>query len=579
VKKILVLLVFGIMVAGTLLAQARTENFRQEGMNYIATASGRGGTEAEAQNAARSSAIHVLVVSLNKDRLFEQLLYQNPPINLAFVTLASRLSGDQWLVEVSLTIDDESIRIMYNTSYQTSVLTVLDEVESLFSEAEALADQAKTAEVETDLGTAITLYWQAAEAGASALRLLEPIEDASLMSSSGLRRASDLRVLLAASQTAALAGYNRIMSAESNLARDEAVSTAIGLLDDIETHSRQLEGWLSDRADQLNRVENQTPSSLTALRNELDLKLAMLQDDLLSLQRIGSAIPRALTLETARADIARRTVERQLRFLRTSRLAVQRELTDPAVARAERSQFIKGLLLRQPSRVAALRLYSPIGINPGATTFGLTNTHTFDVDLTSELRIGQPRGAWMRNSLSLDEGLLTIDLADYIKSTSLTQSFSLGYAGAMLWSVGIDWDWLRFVNGDPVTKRVAPRFSLGGLDMDSGRVLWLASLSWELPYADTGDFALINYLNFGLDGSLRFGNFAEFGLNLALRSRQDEFDNYYDSFRYALSLGFRLPPPFLWGLEFTGHLARPTVSGVADPLSSHFFRIFLEYTL
>jgi len=54
---------------------------------------------------------------------------------------------------------------------------------------------------------------------------------------------------------------------------------------------------------------------------------------------------------------------------------------------------------------------------------------------------------------------------------------------------------------------------------------------------------------------------------------------YYNSFTYGVGAGFRLPAPFLWGVEFYGSLAKPAAEAQAAWSGPVLFRIFVEYTL
>ncbi|OHD76960.1 MAG: hypothetical protein A3J97_03960 [Spirochaetes bacterium RIFOXYC1_FULL_54_7] len=87
-----------------------------------------------------------------------------------------------------------------------------------------------------------------------------------------------------------------------------------------------------------------------------------------------------------------------------------------------------------------------------------------------------------------------------------------------------------------------------------------------------------NTLNFGLDGTLRLGTFAELDAGLSWRARETVAPGgtLDEVFRYSIGAGFRLPKPLLWGIEYAGHAA--ATAGEGTSRSASYVRLYLEYT-
>ncbi|MBU0934772.1 MAG: hypothetical protein KKC64_04085 [Spirochaetes bacterium] len=556
-------------------------SFSIEGSDYEATAEGSGTTEAEAVNAARMSAIHVLMQALDKDRLFEELFYKNPPVTMAFSTLeSSQAANKSWNAKVQIRIDSESIRILYDTTYVASVQNLLDQAETHFDQAETAAGDARSAEAQTDLARALTLYWQATDTCQAGLSLLEPISDASIFSSSGKRKASDLRQVLEATRVAAQTGYQRIQAAEASLARDEAISSSMQLLQEIEERSRSVELWIDQTSPQLDRIEGENKTALENLRSALDLRLTGLKDDESALKRLAEAIPAAMTMEQARIGIARDTLRRQQKHLQNSRNAVNREIRDPAIARAKRAQLAKQILTQKPKRYLSMRYYLPFGVDPRQDSFKIGATGIHDLEISSEVTIGANRGLWVQTSLQHREYALPAAI-DPVQTWQ--QQAYLGFWGKGMFGFGLGWDWSRAGGGGEVDKRLSPRIIFGGFGGSPAGPTWLTSVSWELPYNTDPDLFVPDILNIGVDTSIRVAAVAELHARASIRLREIPLvpgrPLYYNSFTYGVGAGFRLPAPFLWGVEFYGSLAKPAAEAQAAWSGPVLFRMFVEYSL
>jgi len=493
-----------------------------------------------------------------------------------------KLSAEQglllWTVRIRLTVDDESLRILQNGSYLSTVSNLLDDAERRFLEAEKSALAARTAETEVQLGRAMSLYWQARDAAESGLALIASVGDAAIFSSQTKKKAPELREVLEAIRASAVSGYDRIRAAERGLAEDETLSSALSALGAIDAEVADTEDWADGIAARAADVEGRPKAELMAFSDELAARLRSLADSRLALARVEPLVPQSKELVRVRLDVTRKRIDRTERYLKSTKAAVDREIRDPAIARAKRAQNLRWAFLHEPSGALALRLYSPFGLDPGAEDIAFMDTGRFEFGLRGEGAFGGDRGFWISSSLWKDDAVLAPPAIDggLAKNTGYSQTLDLGFYGRGLFGAGIGWDWLRRVDGASVEKRLALRALAGGMDEDGERAAWLITLSWELPYKlNTFEFA--NYLNFGLDGLLRLGSVVELGAGLSYRVRESVGYGYDTSLRYSAGAGLRLPKPFLWGLEFAGHAASSIGGG--SSIEASYVRMVLEYSL
>ncbi len=553
-------------------------SFRAEGPDYIAEAVGKGETEAAAQNAALRAAIGVVMDSLGKDRLFTELFMKNPPVTMDWKKLSSEKGVASWTVRLRLVVDDESLRLLYNTAYVSTVSTLLDGAEARLSDAEGLSLSAREAETDGQLGRAMSLYWQARDACDSGLELLAPVGDAAVFSTFGKKKAPELREVLGAVGNVAAAGYDRIRAAERGLAADEELSSSLAALEAIDADLGAVETWAEGLPARMARVEETPRAELTALRDELDAKYRKLSDSRLALGRVEDAIPRSKEIVRARIDVVRRRIDGTAEYLKTTKAAVEREIRNPAIVRAKRAQNARWVFLHEPSGALALRFYTPFGLDPASNDISFIDSGLFEYGLRSEHAFGDGKGVWIASSLAKDDSALAVPAADggLAKSAGYTQSIDLGFYGSGMLGIGFSWDWLRRAGGENVEKRIAFRALAGGVDPDRRLASWLLVLSWEPPY-DIARFEPVNVFNFGLDGLLRLGSAVELNAGFEMRPREAEAD-YDSSIAYSAGAGFRLPKPFLWGIEFEGYHAESLLSqGVSA--SGSCVRMFFEYSL
>ena len=260
---------------------------------------------------------------------------------------------------------------------------------------------------------------------------------------------------------------------------------------------------------------------------------------------------------------------------------MDREIRNPAIVRAKRAQTARWLLLHEPTRRLSLRVYSPFGFDPASKDFSPIETNRIEFGLAAEKTFGDTSGLWLRTTLRKDDAVVA--LPEGTKNTGYSQALDLGFYGKGMLGVGFGWDWLRRSDGESLQRKSVLRAFAGGMTGQPRTPLWLAVLSWELPY-DTDEFTGVdgllwyNTLNFGLDGTLRLGSFAELDAGLSWRARETVVagGSLDEVFRYAIGAGFRLPKPLLWGIEYAGHIA--SASGTDQAVSASYVRLYLEYT-
>jgi len=566
--------------ATTVLALPKDTSFSAQGPDYIAEASGKGATESEAQNDALRAAIGVVMESLGKDRLFAELFFKNPPVTMSWKKLSSTKGATSWTVSLRLVVDDESLRLLYNTAYVSTVSTMLDGAETRLADAERLSLDARTAETDGELGRAMSLYWQSRDACDAGLDLLAPIGDAAVFSTFGKKKAPELREVLGAVRTTAVSGYDRIHAAERGLAEDEELASVLSSLAAIDEDVSDAEVWANGIASRAAKIEGTPKAELRAFSDELGVKARILSDSRLALARIEDTVPRSKEIIIARIDVVRRRIDSISSYLGTTKSAVDREIRDPAIARAKRSQNIRWALLHEPMGALALRVYTSFGLDPASNDISFGDTGQFEFTTSSERAFGDERGVWIASSFRKDDAVLALTGAagGLARNTGYTQLVDLGFFGRGLWGVGFSWDWLRQVEGAVADKRIAFRALLGGIDRSLDRSSWLIALSWEPPY-DLADFQAVNVFNVGLDTRIRLGSAVELEAGLALRPRQSVPGQGYDSnLSYSIGAGFHLPKPFLWGIEYAGYAVR-SLDDATVQRSKSYVRAYFEYAL
>ncbi len=439
-----------LLPAPLVTAQTRDASFVAEGPNYVVEASGRGASEADAQNDALRSAIAVLMESLAKDKLYADLFLKNPPLTMSWKKLSSEKGMLDWSVRLRLVIDDESLRILYNVTYVSTVANLLDSAEARLAEAETLSAEARTAETNGQLGKAMGLYWQARDAADAGIEVLRDIGDAAIFSALTKKKAPELREVLAALRGSAVSGYERIRQAERSLIEDEELSSALATLAAIDDDVASVELWAESLPARVARVETTPRAELVALSDDMETRQRLLSDSRLALSRVEGAVPKAKEIARARMDVLRKRIDRTASYLAKARQAVDREIRSPAIVRAKRAQNIRWIFLHEPSGALAFRFYTPFGLDPAAKDISFLDTGLFEFGLRAEGAFGGERGIWIASTLEKDDAALaaTAPGGGAAKNTGYGQSIDLGFYGRGTFGLGFSWAWLRRGDGE-----------------------------------------------------------------------------------------------------------------------------------
>jgi hypothetical protein len=579
-------------------ASAVREGFRTEGSAYYSTASGKGQSAQEAEASARSAALHGLIAGLGKDGLFAEVFSASPPIGLNFQLLDSSKDGFGFKAIVQLKVDDESIRIVERGPYLAAALGILDKAEAASDEAEARRQSATAAETEADLGAALGQYGMAVDACRSALQLIDPVEDPSVFSSKGKRTAPELKKGLANVLADSLAGVERVKKAEAALAADASSAAASEVADAAIAKAAEAQALLDEINPALSDLSAYGEEKLAPMRDRLALQRRSLSDTKAALQRARdslvkdkgpSSTAKGSSYTMDKIDFASRRLATADASLASAFRLVDREIRDPAARRAARAQAIRWAFLHQPREYLSMRAYLPFKIAAGE---GGVSGAPFDANLGFEGAFAMGRGgAWVRSQVKMQSTDLEPAEPEG-DELALTQSFDLGFWGKTLFFAGYTWDWLRHVDEESFPKTGAIKLGIGGVyehvasEERFRRADWLASLSYEIPYA-MSDFRGWNAFNLGLDGLFRLGDIIL--LEASISHRLDELpageaDKAYAAvLRYSIGVGFRLPPPFTIGAEFFGCSVSPMKAdgSLADPeaVEGGRFRFYLQYSI
>lgn len=573
-------ILYGFSIA---IALPKDSNFLVDGPNYIAEASGKGLSEAEAQNDALNNAILVVMDSLGKDRLFLELFKKNIPFTMTWKKLSSEKSISGWTVKLKLIIDDESLRLLYNTAYISTVSTLLDGAENRMMDGERLAKEARIAESDGQIARALSLYWQSQDACDAGLDLITSVGDAAIFSSQSKKKAPELREILVTLRNSAASGYERIQAMGKTLAADEELESAITALEKIEKEINEIEIWSSNLSSIIGSIEGMPKTELQAMSDELTIKKNILDDSRMALSRIEDSVPKSRELIKARIDVARRRTDSLSGYIKNSKKYIDTEIRDPAIARAKRSKALRWAFLHDPNGSLALRFYTPFAMDVLSKDIKFKKTGLFEFELNSEQAFGDYKGVWIASSFKKQDYPLyqlipyTETLEGFTKSTAFSQSLDLGFFGKTMFGAGIEWDWLHLLEGETLERRLLIRAIFGTVDTKSKMASFLAVLSWEIP-DETNDIFSGNLLNIGADITGRLAKAVELKAGASFRCREAIDGSFNELLMYYVGAGFRLPKPFLWGLELKGYQVNPVGQNTISN-SDIFLRMIFEYSL
>jgi len=552
-----------------------SEGFRTEGTLYVSVAKGSGASAQEAESAARTTALNGLYTGLG----------------LSFELLDSSQEGASYKALIELKVDDESVRIVQRGPYLAAATALLDKAEGISDEAESRRAAAADSETAAELGPALGQYGMAADGCRSALDLLAPLSDPSVFSSKGKRTAPELKKALASVLSEAEAGIERVKKAEAALAADESTQKLSQAADEAVAAADAAGALLDSESEALDNPSACKSERLSPLRDRLDAERRTLGDARKSLLRSRQAIPPEAGLFVRdKLEFADRRLSSAESSVDAAFKSVDREIRDPAAARAARAAALRWVFLHEPREYLSLRAYLPFALGTGEQGF-VSSPFAAQAQIEGAFAFGGPGGIWLRSRANYDHTDLR-PAGSGGDETALTQSFDLGFWGKGLMFAGYGWDWSRRVDGVSYPKAGTVELGFGGVyphgrdDERFYRADWLVALSYELPY-ETTEFQTWQTLNGGLEAQFRLGKIALFEAAVSERLDERAQDDYVALLRWRLGLGLRLPAPFAFGVEYSGYILCPLLQDgrlgdpeqASDSSDESAFRFYLQYSL
>lgn len=567
------------------------EGFRPEGSLYVSVARGSGPSAQAAESAARAQALNGLYDGLGLDALFAEVFSSSPPAGLSFELLDSSRSGSSYSALVQLRVDDESVRIVQRGPYLAAATSLLDKAEGISNEAESRRVSAAESEAAAELGPALGHYGMAADGCRSALGLLAPLSDPSIFSSGGKRTAPELKRVIASILAESEAGIERVRKAEAALSSDESTQSIGQVADAAVAAADEARALLDGESEALGNPSACGPERLSPLRDKLASERRSLADARESLLRAQKALPPgAGGFVLDKLAFAKDRLSSVDASLADAFASVDRELRDPAAARAARAAALRWAFLHEPREYLSIRAYLPSALGSGERGL-VSSPFAAQAQVEGAFAFGGDGGIWLRSRAAYDRSDLRPGASGGDES-AFTQSFDLGFWGKGLMFAGYLWDWSRRVDGVSYPKPGTFSLGFGGVyphgrnDERFYRADWLLALSYELPY-ETSEFQTWKTLNGGLESQFRLGKIALFEAAVSERLDERAAGDYAALLRWKLGLGLRLPAPFAFGVEYTGCVVWPLLAdgelGAAEKASDSSddgrFRFYLQYSL
>lgn len=538
---------------------------------------GSGPTQAEAVEAAKIAAVNVLVRDvLKRDAVYRDLFITEALKNATVRVLeATQNSAKKWEARAAVSVDEGIAEALYFGRYSTTVGALLDQAEAAAGELEVLLAEAGDRESNGDLSGAENAFRRAESKADEALRYLGPVEDAFFFSSTGNRKAPELKAVIDSRRTSAKTGIARIKASQERLAVAEAYQGVLETLDSIDAELARI-GIVVDELYPISSAPASYESaSLRAAADRAKTAIESLDRRKSMLRDRARDLGEEMRYPRERAALAADRIDALTRSLRSASSAIGRELF-------RRSGPVKAALWladHDPLGYGSVGLMLPIGVRPtDGGPEAVFPPISFDARAEGAFAVGSG-GFWCRTMLRAD----TERIVDDSPSQFLAQSVDAGFYGGVLVGAGFRWEWLRGGDGAPSPlSSVAVTIGAAGNDLGGRRTvpLWLASLVWELP--DWNDFSLARGLNLSLETVLRPSTWIRLDGSLTTRTREAEADDYAALAAAAVGFGFRLPvlKPLFWRLGWEGALRAPADdSGVdwGDAEASGAFRFGMEY--
>lgn len=557
-------------------AFAQTASSRVPG-EFAAEGSGTGSSAQAAVESAKIAAVNALVKSvIKRDAVFRDLLMGEAFKNDWFRDTESKeLADKSWEAKTVVRIDEGAVDALYYGRYSTTVGALLDGAEAALAEASPLVADGGARESNGDLGGAETSYLRAASKADEAMRLVGPVEDAVFFSTTGNRKAPELKAMIAALRSSADEGLKRVKAGRDRLAVDSAHKNVLDLLQTVDDELKGLETAAAELYPIAEAPRSYEAEKLAAAR----ARAASALDSLARRRRLVSEKEAGLTADMEYPKTRVKLILDRIDALSNSFRSVSSSVGGELFRRSPPVQAVSWFFGHAPLDVVAVGFTFPYGAAPGSTGIDLSALPLrLDARGEAAFSLGDG-GIWCRATALYDSELLF----GGDESVSLSQGVDIGFFGKGLFAVGFRWDWLRSVGesrGTPV-KTVSVTFGSSGAGLGSKRwvPLWITTFSWELPPFD--GFIFARDVNLGIESVIRPSTWLRLEAGASSRVREASDGGYRYAASGKLGFGFRLPVfrPILWRVSYEGTYRAPIAAGNVEwsGAASGAFRFGLEY--
>ena len=571
-----------LVFAMILLLASGPSIFALEGV-FEASGRGTGATQSEALEAAKIEAINVLVLQrMKRDVVYRDLFLSEAFKNDWFggVEIAQQGRG-KWTATVTMSVDEGIADALYVGRYSTTVGTLLDQADAALEELEALLANGGMKESNGELGASEISYRQAEAKANETLRYLGPVGDATFFSSSGRRKAPELKALIDSMRKSALEGIARIREGQDKLAMNQSARNVLDLIESVEIALSQTDGVADSIYPLASAPRAYGTEELRAWSERARIAREALNRNRVLVVENTRDLPAEMSYPRERAELLMgRMVSLDAR-LKASGSVIASELF-------RRSAITRGALWsvsHDTREYLNVGLYLPAGLVPSNG-----KTESLKLPLQADARAEaafafSSGGLWCRTSAAFGDELLSGE-----SNAALTQDVAIGFFGKALFGLGYRWDWMRrTAGGDGVASRSAVAVSIGAAGQDLGRErdlpVWVSTAYWELPGG--GNFALPRDFNVALETIIRPSKWirieADAGSRTRLRDADFEADEGLDwTGSIGLGVGVRIPvlKPVLWRVRWDGErrsgISGDDLEGSAFDLGT--FRFGLEYS-
>ncbi len=565
-------------------ATAQTESPGAASGAFVAAGVGSGESQTEAEDAARlDAANNVVFKEMRRDAVYRDLFVPEAFKNGWFESTQATKDGQgKWTATATIRVDESLAEALYYGRYSTTVGALLDEAEDALLAIRALQEAGGSAESNGKLGEAESAYRRAEAKSAETMRYLDPVEDAVFFSSTGNRKAPELKVLIVAAKAACADGIARIRDVQARLAMDAEARNVLDLLDSVEAELENLE----KTADALHPLAAAPRSYETRLlrlsRDRGDDALESLGRRRGLVKERTAALSADMTYPKTRANLVLDRIDALDESLATSVRAIAAELRKrtPAV------RFATWAVAHEPRDYLSIGYLIPAGITllDGGTE-RVELDPVWDARAEGALPMGDG-GFWIRGRLKSGDEDLT-----GASDRTTTMAVDIGFFSDRLIGFGFRWDWAREdSSGDRKDSIPAIAVTFGGVGEGLGETTyapqWTLTAAWEFPDRDIEEFGSeaipLDLLNVSLDTVIRPSSWVRFDADASFRTRTRESVDWWIG-SVGVGIGFRLPvlKPLLWRLRWEGCTIAPVLDNEIErdaAKSTGAFRFGFEYT-